>query len=114
MIEPVLIKEDKRKWDIWKRTCLLHSKTRGYKRAIDEAKCQIEGMIEQAPTAYMSWSAGKDSTALVHLCVECGVSGRILSIKDDMDVVLRLYTTDFKGVLMVQKGAAFFCFISQW
>jgi 3'-phosphoadenosine 5'-phosphosulfate sulfotransferase (PAPS reductase)/FAD synthetase len=43
-------------------------------------------MVERCPDAFVAWSGGKDSTALAHLVrVDCGVPGRVVSIKDDLD-----------------------------
>jgi 3'-phosphoadenosine 5'-phosphosulfate sulfotransferase (PAPS reductase)/FAD synthetase len=64
----------------------LHSRSREFSGRVAEAKRQVEKMAAQCPTAYVAWSAGKDSTALVHLvCVGCGVKARAMSVKDDLD-----------------------------
>lgn len=85
MLEPILTQEDLDRWEVWKATCLAHAKTRLYARRLDQAKRYLHEALTLEPRARLSWSAGKDSTALVHLAVHEGAKGRIFSIKDDLD-----------------------------
>lgn len=86
MTEPVLTAEDRRIWDMWTRTALARARTLSHRRAVDSARRVVLEMAERWPDAYVAWSAGKDSTALTHLVrVECGVPGRAMSVKDDLD-----------------------------
>jgi 3'-phosphoadenosine 5'-phosphosulfate sulfotransferase (PAPS reductase)/FAD synthetase len=64
---------------------MAYSQTSRHKRAVEKSRVVIYEMADKNPKANLSWSAGKDSTAMVHLGVQCGVSGRILSVKDDLD-----------------------------
>jgi len=83
--EPVLTEEDHAKWAVWKATCLAHAKTRLHLGRVATAKRYLHEVLAMEPRARLSWSAGKDSTALVHLAVHEGAQGRIFSIKDDLD-----------------------------
>lgn len=86
MTEPRLTPEDRRIWDAWRRQALTHARTRRHLGRVESARREIERMAERRPDAYVAWSAGKDSTALVHLVrVECAVPGRVMAVKDDLD-----------------------------
>jgi 3'-phosphoadenosine 5'-phosphosulfate sulfotransferase (PAPS reductase)/FAD synthetase len=83
--EPILTEEDHRIWAKWRRVCLLHSQTQGYRRRVDRARAVIHEMNAVSPNAYASWSAGKDSTAMTHLIAQEIPSVVAMSIKDDCD-----------------------------
>jgi len=83
--EPVLTQEDVAKWEAWRRACLMHAKSRAHARMVDKARRYLHDVLELEPLARISWSAGKDSTALVHLAIHEGAQGRVFSIKDDLD-----------------------------
>lgn len=86
MTEPFLTSDDRRIWDAWARQALAHARTLQHARRLDVARRLVAEMAAVAPDAYVAWSAGKDSTALVHLvCVECGVPARAMAVKDDLD-----------------------------
>lgn len=87
MTEPILSKTDIEAWDMWRRAWDLHARTRSFARALDSAKRVLDEAVQHAPGA-VAWSAGKDSTALVHLaCVEMGMRDEFeaRSEKDDLD-----------------------------
>jgi 3'-phosphoadenosine 5'-phosphosulfate sulfotransferase (PAPS reductase)/FAD synthetase len=83
--EPILTAEDCRIWANWKRICLLHAETAGHRRRVDRARTVIHEMYRDCPSAYVAWSAGKDSTALTHLVAQEIPGVRAMSIKDDCD-----------------------------
>lgn len=84
--EPLLTDEDGRIWDAWYRQALVHARTAVHRARLDVARRRVLRMAEACPDAYVSWSAGKDSTALLHLVRrECGVPGRVMSHRDDLD-----------------------------
>lgn len=86
MIEPILTDEDRRIWAMWERTCLAWSRSLMHRKSVDRARAVIERMASGHSSAYVAWSAGKDSTVLAHLVtVLCGVPARCMSEKDDMD-----------------------------
>lgn len=83
--EPLLTEEDHRIWTKWKRICLLHARTKSYKRRVELARSCIKDMHFRCPDAYIAWSAGKDSTAMTHLIASIIPGVRAMSIKDDCD-----------------------------
>lgn len=83
--EPVLTNEDFRIWKKWKRVCLIHACTDAHKRKVDEARMNIRKMLIRCPNAYVAWSAGKDSTVMMHLTMLEIPNIRAMSIKDDCD-----------------------------
>lgn len=84
--EPILLPEDHRIWNVWKRGALAHAKTQLHRRRLERARGIVLDMAERCPNAYVGWSGGKDSTALTHLvAVECGVQAHAMSVKDDLD-----------------------------
>lgn len=84
--EPRLAPEDVRIWDAWRRECEVHGRTRLHATRVERSERIVAEMIERAPCAYVAWSAGKDSTAMLHLTkVRCGAPGRVMSVKDDAD-----------------------------
>jgi 3'-phosphoadenosine 5'-phosphosulfate sulfotransferase (PAPS reductase)/FAD synthetase len=85
MSEPLLNAEDRRIWERWRRVCLLHARTAGYRRRVEKAREHIAEMGERCPSSYLAWSAGKDSTAMVHIATEVLSEPAAMSIKDDCD-----------------------------
>lgn len=85
MTEPLLTDEDRDIWHRWERECVTYARLREHRRRVGHARRVVHEMMARAPDAYLAWSAGKDSTALVHLALAEGVPGRIMSIKDDLD-----------------------------
>lgn len=85
--EPFLTRADAEMWLTWRRTCALHAKTRLHRSRVDAARRAVESMERTHPGAYLSWSAGKDSTALAALLASMGLAeGRLaMSLKDDLD-----------------------------
>lgn len=93
--EPVLTREDRAVWDAWWRAAQTHARTQAFRRRVERARAaviealslpDVVGHVGKAPS--VSWSGGKDSTAMTHLvCVEAG--GRdvveVVSEKDDLD-----------------------------
>lgn len=86
MPEPILTKQDRSIWQQWSEIALMHATTPVHRRRVDCARDLVAKMMASNPDAYVAWSAGKDSTALVHLVtVDCGARGRVMSVKDDLD-----------------------------
>jgi len=87
MREPILRREDHEAWELWQRTALIHSRTAGFRRRVDSAKrAVLEAVDETEGNLCLMWSAGKDSTAMVHLvCVEMGLELAVYSVRDDLD-----------------------------
>lgn len=65
----------------------VHAGTLAHRRAVDSARQVAEQALAVSSNAAVSWSAGKDSTALAHLVVvTCGArSTELMSEKDDLD-----------------------------
>lgn len=85
-LEPILSAEDVRVWDGWRRTFALHARTVTHRRAVDQALRIAGRSLEAAKTPVVSWSGGKDSTALTRLVrVDLGAPIVALSEKDDLD-----------------------------
>lgn len=84
--EPVLSAEDVRVWEGWRRTFGLHTRTLGYQRALLDAKRIAARALDGAAKPMVSWSGGKDSTALTHL-LRVGLGADVLAVseKDDLD-----------------------------
>jgi len=86
MTEPRLTSEDESRWRVWCAQAETHAKLSIHRRLIERSLGIVCEMAARCPEAYVAWSAGKDSTALVHLvCVEAGIPARAMSIKDDLD-----------------------------
>ncbi len=84
--EPILTAEDVRVWEGWRRTFKMHTRTLDYRRAVSQAMRIAASALEQSPTAAISWSGGKDSTAVTHLVrVGLGADVPAISEKDDLD-----------------------------
>ena len=82
--EPILREEDLQKWAMWKGTCLAHSMTSPFLKKLDASKKIIEAFSKKHPGAILSWSLGKDSTAMIHLAMlECGVQAEVFIMMDD-------------------------------
>lgn len=85
MDEPILREEDLMEWEIWKDACLLHAKTAAFQRRLDRSASVVAEMEDRAPEAVVSWSMGKDSTAMTHLvCEEMGITKRCVWRMDDL------------------------------
>lgn len=84
--EPVLDAEDRRVWEGWRRTFVVHTRTAAYRRAVEQARQVAARALEGAASPLVSWSGGKDSTALAHL-VRVGLGANVLAVseKDDLD-----------------------------
>lgn len=84
--EPRLTEMDRRIFDDWRMQAMLHARSSLHKRRVERSMGLVEAFRKSHPSAYLSWSAGKDSTAMVHLAVvECGLPIAAMSIKDDLD-----------------------------
>lgn len=84
--EPILTDEDVRVWDRWRMTFDLHVRTWAYRRAVDSAKRIAEQSLSKASDPVVSWSGGKDSTALAYLLRrDLGADVLAASEKDDLD-----------------------------
>lgn len=85
--EPYLTPADRQMWETWVKTCRLRTRTRTYRKNVEDARRSVDRMHTTHPDAYLSWSAGKDSTALAILLHECGLTPGLIamSLKDDLD-----------------------------
>lgn len=85
-LEPILTAEDVRVWEGWCRAFGLHARTLAYRRAVEHAKRIAGRALDGAASPMVSWSGGKDSTALTHLVrVGLGADVPAVSEKDDLD-----------------------------
>ena len=82
--EPILRPEDHRVFNQLRATARAYAATARHRAKVDESRRAIQSMREKAPDAEVAWSAGKDSTALAHICATEGVT-RAMSVKDDLD-----------------------------
>lgn len=83
--EPLLTPEDVSRWSQVQRASKAWSRTEEHKKRVAKSRDAILRMHSDYPDAYVSWSAGKDSTALAHLVMSTVGTVRSLSIKDDLD-----------------------------
>lgn len=67
--------------DRWARTSEAHASTVRFRRRVDEARRELATVAGLSPV--VMWSAGKDSTVLVHLAREFGMPA--IAQKDDLD-----------------------------
>ncbi len=71
--------------EYWKKIYLLHSELSGYKKKVADSIIVITEFIKKNPACYVSWSGGKDSTAMLHLVISVKKSVKVMTEKDDMD-----------------------------
>ncbi len=84
--EPILRAEDHRAWANWQNACWLHARTATHRRAVDQAKRIAGAELAKARAPSAAWSAGKDSTVMVHLLAGLGAERLLVhSEKDDLD-----------------------------
>lgn len=84
--EPVLSPVDVALWDRWQKTFAMHARTGSFQRAVDGAKRAAERALAKSRSPMLSYSGGKDSTAMTHLvAVEMGARVHVVSEKDDLD-----------------------------
>lgn len=84
-VEPILSDDDITLWNAWRKTFAVHATTSGFRRRVDSAK-KLIASLEPGLKKCVMWSAGKDSTAMLHLiCVEMGIKTPVVSEKDDLD-----------------------------
>ena len=84
--EPRITDEDQRQYDAWLEECELWAQTRTHRRRVSRAKKLASEMMESCDRPYISWSAGKDSTALVYLlCVDIGLDVPVMSLVTDIE-----------------------------
>lgn len=87
--EPVLTDLDRAEWAAYLRRARAHGSTAAHRRRVEEARAVTRAFLRSHPLAYVAWSGGKDSTALVALAAEVaeevGWIPVALSIKDDLD-----------------------------
>lgn len=69
------------------RTARVHATTQAFARKVDSAKRLVDRALSGAKAPQVSWSAGKDSTAMAHLVtVGCGARDvELFCQKDDLD-----------------------------
>lgn len=63
----------------------MHSRTAQHRRMVDAAKRVAGHALEQSERPAVSWSGGKDSTAMAHLVLSLDPSVTLASEKDDLD-----------------------------
>lgn len=86
MIEPVLTDDDREVWRNWTDAAAMHARTQSFARRIDSARRLLDRVHAQTPDTAVSWSGGKDSTVMTHLCcVLHGLPWQVYSEKDDLD-----------------------------
>jgi len=84
--EPRITDEDHRQYDRWMRTAKRWSGSRLHRRRVKWAKRIVEEMMRRCDRPYLSWSAGKDSTVLVHLVAqEMGLDVPAMSLVTDLE-----------------------------
>ncbi len=84
--EPVLTDEDHRRWAMWMHVAAAWGRTPTHRRRVERSRQAIASMHRDYPDAYLAWSAGKDSTVMVHLaCVGMDLGLRAMNISDDLD-----------------------------
>ena len=84
--EPILHDEDRQAWTLLDHAARVHARSPAHRRKVEAARETVTRCIDATPDAAVGWSAGKDSTALVHLaCVEMGHALPVYSEKDDLD-----------------------------
>lgn len=84
MDEPILTPADEAEWHRWRLLWTRYGRTERHRNRVEEARRAVQRMRAEAPRAYSTWSGGKDSTALLALCVEEGVT-RVMVQQDDYD-----------------------------
>lgn len=87
MIEPILTQQDRDVWDRWEQECRLWAKLPAHRYKVEAAEREVGHMLDMCPTAQLCWSAGKDSTILVHL-IRCkmGLDVPIMSLYTDVEL----------------------------
>jgi 3''-phosphoadenosine 5''-phosphosulfate sulfotransferase (PAPS reductase)/FAD synthetase and related enzymes len=84
--EPVLTADDREVWGTWIATAALHARTQAFKRHVEKSRRVLDDILNTTPDAAVSWSAGKDSSVMTHLCcVLHGAPWKVYSEKDDLD-----------------------------
>ena len=84
--EPIITEEDRRQYKQWLEECRWWAQTHVHRRRVKWAKEIVYEMIRKCDAPYISWSGGKDSTALVHLiCVEMGLNVPVVSLVTDIE-----------------------------
>lgn len=86
MHEPRITDQDREIYDTWMHGCRAYSGTRAHRRAVKWAKKLVAEMQRSCESPYIAWSAGKDSTVLVHLiCVQMGLDMPVMSLVTDLE-----------------------------
>jgi 3'-phosphoadenosine 5'-phosphosulfate sulfotransferase (PAPS reductase)/FAD synthetase len=88
--EPILTDDDRAVWDAWAKAAREHARTQAHRRLVARSRAAVlEALaLPDAVNPGVSWSAGKDSTAMAHLvCVTAGAADAVtlVSEKDDLD-----------------------------
>lgn len=85
--EPRLNAEDIRCWESWRLAFRLRARSREFQRRLDDARRLVDRELARASSPMVSWSAGKDSTAMTHLVVvdRQRLDVQVMSEKDDLD-----------------------------
>lgn len=89
-------------YEYWRDLYLCHSETTAYKRKIEKSKTVIQTFLqEHGSDAYVSLSAGKDSTAMAHLVWSIDPTIKMMSQKDSLDFPTEL---DYLNTLKTDYG----------
>lgn len=54
-------------WDQWEQACLIHSRSKSFRKKLDKANKLAMQVLEQSNNPYIAFSTGKDSTVIFHL-----------------------------------------------
>lgn len=71
--------------EYWKEYYLQYSKLKSFSRRINKSIEIIKEFLGRFPNSYISWSGGKDSTAMLHLILQIMPNIKVMTEKDTMD-----------------------------
>lgn len=84
--EPRITDEDRRQYERWMRTARRWAQSKLHRRRVKWAKRIVDEVCRKSEAPYLSWSAGKDSTVLVHLVAEeMGLDVPAMSLVTDLE-----------------------------
>lgn len=72
-------------WASWVATARLRARSSGHRRRVEQSRAALASLYARHPDALLMWSAGKDSTAMVHLASTVRPGCEACSEKDDLD-----------------------------
>jgi 3'-phosphoadenosine 5'-phosphosulfate sulfotransferase (PAPS reductase)/FAD synthetase len=87
MDEPILTDDDARVRQRWEDECRTWASLRVHRAMVAAAEREVDRMLDACPSAHLCWSAGKDSTVLVHLIrKKMGRDVPIMSLFTDIEL----------------------------